>query len=208
MTTDLPSNGAPRVREARTERGTRTRKRLLEAAEKVFADLGYHEASMVRITEAAGVAQGTFYLYFASKQQIFDELVEDLNRRVRQTMAEASSKGRDRAEVERLGFEAFFGFTADHPALYRIIRQAEFVSPQALHLHYDRIVDGYAEGLRTAMSAGQIAPGNADVLAWALMGIGEIIGLRWVLWGDTTRVPADVLEEVVAFIGRGLGTAT
>jgi AcrR family transcriptional regulator len=67
-------------------RGVETRTRLIEAAEEVFAELGYHEASIVKITEAAGVGQGTFYLYFASKKDVFDELVRDLNRRVRHAM--------------------------------------------------------------------------------------------------------------------------
>ena len=58
-------------------RGAQTRQRLLEAAEDVFAELGYHDASIVKITEAAGVAQGTFYLYFTSKKESFDELVRD-----------------------------------------------------------------------------------------------------------------------------------
>ena len=68
---------------------------LLEAAESVFAELGYHDASIVKITEAAGVGQGTFYLYFASKKDVFDELVVDLNHRVRQAMTEARLAGDD-----------------------------------------------------------------------------------------------------------------
>ena len=54
-----------------TKRGEATRRRLLEAAELVFADQGYHEASIVKITERAGIGLGTFYLYFDSKQSIF-----------------------------------------------------------------------------------------------------------------------------------------
>ena len=84
-----------------SSRGERTRRRLLEAAETVFAELGYHDASIVKLTEAAGVGQGTFYLYFASKKDIFDELVVDLNHRVRQAMTEAASQGTTRAEMER-----------------------------------------------------------------------------------------------------------
>ena len=116
-----------------TSRGAATRTRLLEAAERVFSELGYHDASIVKITEAAGVGQGTFYLYFPSKQEIFDEVVLDLNSRVRAAMTEAAAEGTTRAEQELLGFAAFFRFTAEHPALYRIIRQAEFVSPETLH---------------------------------------------------------------------------
>ncbi|MDX6726530.1 MAG: hypothetical protein QOK49_1335 [Baekduia sp.] len=191
-------------RGARTERGARTRTRLLEAAEQVFTELGYHEASIVKLAEAAGVAPGTFYLYFAGKQDIFDELVEELNRRVRHAMAEAASRGQTRTEAERLGFQAFFRFTAEHPGLYRVIRQAEFVSPRALRLHYERIVAGYARGLEEAMAHGEVAAGDPEVLAWALMGVGEMIGLRWILWGDTDEIPTEVFEETIRFVQRAL----
>jgi AcrR family transcriptional regulator len=178
---------------------------LLEAAEQVFTELGYHEASIVKIVQAAGVAPGTYYLYFSGKRDIFDELIEDLNRRVRHAMTVAASGASNRAEAERLGFEAFFRFTAEHPSLYRVIRQAEFVSPAALQLHYQRIVEGYVRGLSEAMAAGEIEQADPEAVAWALMGVGEMIGLRWILWGDTENVPDHVFDEVMRFIRRGLG---
>jgi len=190
----------------RTARGAQTRTNLLDAAEKVFAELGYHDASIVKITDAAGVAQGTFYLYFKGKQEIFDELVEDLNRRVRHAMSDASAQGGNRIESERLGFQAFFRFTAEHPALYRIIRQAEFVSPGALRMHYTRIVEGYIAGLDKAKSNGEITELDTSVAAWALMGIGELVGMRWVLWEDgNPQLPEPVFDEVMALIQRALG---
>jgi len=188
-----------------SSRGARTRWRLLEAAESIFAELGYHSASIVKITEAAGVGQGTFYLYFASKKEIFDELVLDLNHRVRQAMTEAASRGETRAERELLGFTAFFRFTAEHPALYRIIRQAEFVSPEMLHRHYDRLTEGYVAGLRQAMEDGEIAGGDPEVLAWALMGIGELVGMRWILWAEQNELPPEVFDQLAAIIRRAIG---
>jgi AcrR family transcriptional regulator len=195
---------------------------LLEAAEEVFSANGYSESSIVRITERAGVAQGTFYLYFGSKLEIFEELVEDLNRRVRHAMAEAAAGATARIDIERAGFRGFFEFTAEHPALYRIVREAEFVSPRALKLHYTRIVDGYVEGLRAARDNGDVGDIDPAVVAWILMGIGEMVGMRWVLWGDgnsegaasdptasgTSRVPDAVFEQMMEFIQRGLGTGT
>ena len=187
-------------------KGERTRRRLLEAAEQVFAELTYHEASIVKITEAAGVAQGTFYLYFESKQQLFDELVLDLNRRVRRAMSEGASQGTTRAERERGGFRGYFRFTAEHPGLYRIIRQAEIVAPHILHEHYQRIAAGYVTGLQDAMDAGEVVRADPEVLAWILMGIGEIVGMRWILWGEDGEVPDAVLDDMHAFVARGLGT--
>ena len=190
---------------ALTARGERTRRRLLEAAEQVFAELGYHDASIVTITEAAGCGQGTFYLYFASKKAVFDEVVLDLNARVRHAMTEASAEGRTRAERELLGFGAFFRFTAEHPALYRIVRQAEFVSPETLQLHYERLTEGYTHGLQAAMDAGEVAAGDPEVLAWSLMGIGELLGMRWILWNGAREMPEAVFDELARIIVRTLG---
>ena len=184
-----------------SRRGAQTRTRLLEAAEQVFADVGYHEASIVKITEAAGVAQGTFYLYFEGKKQVFDELVVDLNRRVRHAMKEASSKGTTRVESEILGFAAYFRFTSEHKALYRIIRQAEFVSPEMLRYHYDRLSEGYVEALTEAVESGEIGDVDPKVTAWALMGMGELIGLRWLLMENLDRMPKSVLDEIERIIG-------
>ena len=189
-----------------TSRGAATRQRLLDAAETVFAELGYPEASIVKITEAAGVAQGTFYLYFASKQEIFEELVRDLNHRVRQAMATGAERGRTRAEAELLGFKAYFEFVARRTNLYRIIRQAELVSPQSLRDHYEAIAEGYVAALETAMGRGEVAPMDPHVLAWALMGMGELVGMRWIVWDGATSVPQSLLEQMQLLIDRVLAT--
>ena len=186
-----------------SSRGVETRQRLLDASEAVFGALGYHDASIVKVTEAAGVGQGTFYLYFASKKDVFDELVRDLNRRVRRAMKEASSQGDTRLESELLGFGAYFRFTAEHPALYRIIRQAEFVSPEMLHYHYDKLAEGYVEGLRESMARGELGDIDPEVSAWALMAAGELLGMRFILWGDG-EVPVHVEEELARIIRRVL----
>jgi AcrR family transcriptional regulator len=195
--TDVVTNTAGRPL---SRRGLDTRRRLLDAAEQVFGEYGYHDASMVKITEAAGVAQGTFYLYFDSKKAVFDELVRDLNQRVRHAMKEGSTRGRTRLEAELLGFRAYFRFTAEHPALYRIIRQAEFVSPEMLHYHYERLSRGYVEALGEAVEAGEVGALDPEVTAWALMGLGELIGMRWILWAEGRELPADVAQELERII--------
>ena len=163
----------------------------------------------MKITTAAQVAQGTFYLYFSSKQQIFEEVVRDLNSRVRRAMHEASSAETDRITAERAGFGAFFQFTAQNPALYRIMRQAEFVAPDVLHLHYETIARGYIAGLTAAQERGEVATDlDPEVTAWALMGIGELVGMRWVTWSDSGEapqgLPPEVFESIMHLIERAL----
>ena len=72
----------------KTERGRRTRNKLLEAAEIEFGEKGFHEAGISGITYRAGVALGTFYTYFESKEEIFRALVRHMSRLTRKTVAE------------------------------------------------------------------------------------------------------------------------
>lgn len=201
MSAEPAESGRPRPR---TARGARTRARLLAAAEDVFATVGYHDASIVKITEQAGVGLGTFYVHFGGKKEIFDEVVLDLSRRVRQAMSEGARSAGTRLEAERAGFAAFFRFTADHPALYRIIRQAEFVSPETMRAHYDGICGGYVTGLTRARDAGEIRDVDPTVAAWALMGAGELIGMRWVLWDDAQEIDPVVFDGLMDVIQGGL----
>lgn len=193
-----------------TKRGEATRRRLLEAAEVVFAEQGYHEASIVKITERAGIGLGTFYLYFDSKQSVFEALVIDLNKRVRHSMSEAMAGATTRLEAERAGFRGFFRFTAEHPALYRVVREAEFVSPDVLRLHYTRIVEGYEAGLQAAQETGDVDPSlDSEVTAWALMGMGELIGMRFLLWEKDAegRPPAELAPAVFDAMARIIDNA-
>jgi AcrR family transcriptional regulator len=72
-----PGDEDGRVARAREQRRTR-RDQILRAAERVFAERGYHNASIADVIDAAGAARGTFYLYFDSKQKIFGELLDEL----------------------------------------------------------------------------------------------------------------------------------
>jgi AcrR family transcriptional regulator len=186
-------------------KGLRTRRRLLDAAEDVFLEHGYHDASIVKITQAAGVSQGTFYLYFVGKKELFSELVLDLNARVRHYVNTAAMRGGTRVEQELLGFRAFFRFMAEHPALYRVIRQAEEAAPEALQEHYRRFSEGYVQNLQRAMDAGEIAPANPQLLAWMLMAAAELIGMRTVVWGDADGMSDELFEGLATIIRRTLG---
>ena len=60
----------------KTARGRRTREKLLDAAEQEFGARGFHPVGISDITRRAGVAAGTFYVYFDSKEEIYRALIE------------------------------------------------------------------------------------------------------------------------------------
>ncbi|MFQ5340243.1 MAG: TetR/AcrR family transcriptional regulator [Anaerolineae bacterium] len=186
-----------------TPRGQQTRQNLLQAAEEVFGEKGYERASIVEITRRAGVAQGTFYNYFPDKKAAFVELVQELGHRLRQELAEAVAGISDRIEVEQVGFRTFFTFAHRHKSLYKIVRQSEFVDEELFRSYYQRLAEGYIQGLAQAMDEGQIRRLDPESLAYCLMGIGDFLGMRWVLWEDKSP-PEEVIETMMAFIRNGI----
>ena len=120
----------------KTARGKRTRDKLLQAAEIEFGDKGFHEAAISGITHRAGVALGSFYTYFESKEEIFQALVSYMSRRTRSWIAERVAGAPDRMAAERLGIQAYIEFARQHKGIYRIISEAEFVANDAFREHY------------------------------------------------------------------------
>jgi AcrR family transcriptional regulator len=188
-----------------TDRGRATRQALLDAAESTIAEFGYERASVAEITRRAGVAQGTFYIYFPDKKSIFTELVRHLNRKVRAAAAVAVEGAGSRQEMERQGMRAFFEKVVEEPAIYRIIREAEFVDHDAYEAHYATLSAPYTRGLQAAMESGEIADDlDPELLSYILMGIAEFMGMKLVLWGNTVPEEA-VFDQLMTFIERGLG---
>jgi AcrR family transcriptional regulator len=187
-----------------TPRGQRTRQRILDAAERVFGELGYHQAGIVEITQQAGVALGTFYLYFPDKRAAFEDLVHALNRRLRTEIATAIAGVEDRVEREIVGFETFFRFVDRHRNLYQVIRQAASVDPELVRWHYETLAKGYVSGLRAAQAKGEIAADlDPTTTAYALMGMAESLGMRWMLW-DRRFPSAGARRTLRAFLERAL----
>ncbi|RMF35748.1 MAG: TetR/AcrR family transcriptional regulator [Alphaproteobacteria bacterium] len=177
----------------KTTRGQARRDQILRAAETVFGTMGYADASIADITREARTAQGTLYIYFRGKDEIFAELVAEMGRLTRDVIARAVAKCDGRLEAERRGLEAFLRFVAERPELYRIVEEARFVAPAAYRDYFTRFARAYRQQLERAQRAGEIRPGNCEVRAWALMGLAKALGERFVLWDRDTDI-----EEVVA----------
>ncbi|MFZ5827594.1 MAG: TetR/AcrR family transcriptional regulator [Bacillota bacterium] len=186
-----------------TDRAEATRRRLLQTAEEVIAEQGFFRASVAEITRRAGVAQGTFYLYFKAKEDIFRTLVREMSHDLRLELHQAIAGIEDRREAERVGFEAFLGFVLRRRNLYTVMRECEFVDPELHRWYYERLAEGYVKGLRQAMERGQIRRLDPEAVAYALMGAFQLVGMRWMLWGGE-RPPDAVIESVISLFLHGL----
>ena len=191
--------------EPTTERGRATRQAIIDAAEEVFLEQSYDRASVAEITRRAGVAQGTFYLYFPDKKAAFAALVRKLNHDMRRHISEAIAGLDRRLDMEREGLRAFFDYVVDHQSLYRVVREAEFVDVELHNWHYGILGERYVDGLRRSMAAGEIRDDlDPNTLAGILMAVAEFFGGRWII-DQGKPPPAYVLDDIMRFIESGLG---
>ena len=188
----------------KTARGQRTREKLLQAAEIEFGDKGFHEAAISGITQRAGVALGTFYVYFQSKEEIFRALVAYMSQRTRSWLAQRVADAPDRLTAERKGIEAFIEFAREHNGIYRIVSESEFVANDAFRQHYTSFAAAYRENLEEAGKRGEIRQGDYEVWSWAIMGMAVFLGLRFAEW-EQDMPAAEVAQSIAALIANGLG---
>ena len=193
----------PAEKTPRTERGRKTLRLLLDAAAAEFGEKGFHESSVVSITQRAGVALGSFYTYFDSKDSLFRALVRDMSAQVRQTVGPVIAAEPDRLEGERKGLAKFLNFVREHKELYRIIDEAEFVDPPSYRAHYENTVNGYLASLKEAAAKGQVRDDVEEVHAWAIVGMNVFLGLRFGVL-DEDRDAAQVATIAADLLTNGL----
>lgn len=187
----------------RTERGRRTLRAILDAAAAEFGERGFHDTGITHITQRAGVALGTFYTYFNSKEEVFRALVRDMSGQVRDAVAPAILSASDGLAAERDGLAAFLAFVLEHKEIYRIIDEAEFVDPDSYRQHYQSTADRIATRLAVAAARGEVEIPDPEIVAWALMGMNVFLGLRFGVLGSD-RAPADVARIANRLIADGL----
>lgn len=186
-----------------TARGEATRRKLLAAAEAEFGENGFAATAVSDITRRAGVAQGTFYLYFPTKADALRQLVQDMGRQLRHTLTAGTAGAKDRLEVERRGLEAFIDFALAHQNLYKVVMESQFVDDSIYREYYQTLADSYAVNLRRAQERGELRDLDAGAQAWALMGAAHFLGLRYAIW-ERRRPPQHVLDATFEVLARGI----
>ena len=200
--TRMPAASGNKV--PKTARGRRTLRQLLDAAAEEFGEKGFHEASISQITQRAGVAIGSFYTYFDSKEEVFTALVRDLSGQVRDYVGPRIQGHANQLDAERAGQQAFLEFARQHKEIYRIIDEAEFVDPAIYREHYANTATRIAARLDAAFERGEISEGPSEIRAWALMGMNVFLGLRFGVWGDDYD-PEEVARVGGELIAHGMG---
>jgi AcrR family transcriptional regulator len=200
-------NPAGPARKTRVQRSEEVRDALFQAAAEVVGEHGYIDASISRITQRANLAQGTFYNYFASRQEIFDELLPVLGAKMMAHIRQQVHGATSFEEKEERSFRAFFGFICRMPYFLRILNEAEIFAPKAHRQHFHNIASGYLGFLQKARERGEIADLSDEALGalvYILIAARSYLALRYAKDHDLVELPEEAVTAYMRLVTRGL----
>lgn len=185
------------------------RHHILTAARDVFARRGYHQATIDDIVAEAGVARGTFYLYFEDKRAAFSDLIDRFFASV--TMAihhiDVSPGAPSVADQARANIRVILGMSlADRSMTKILLTDAQGVDPafdRKLATFYDAVAQLLTDSLREGQTLGIVADGEPRVMAYLTLGALKELLYQAVTLG-LAEESADVLSrQLFDFVSQG-----
>jgi AcrR family transcriptional regulator len=186
------------------------RAQLVAAAREVFGERGYHAATVDDITRAAGVAKGTFYLYFNEKREIYYELVRTFLQHVKDIGASVANEVHTADEFfqrsERAALELLRVFR-EHFSLarlaYRESMSLDAELERMLREFYRDLARVEADNIRRGIELGVFRPVDPLVCAYAHIGMVERVAFG-LLTESKPPAPEHVARELMKIAFEGL----
>jgi AcrR family transcriptional regulator len=184
------------------------RQKILAHARDVFARRGYHDAKIEDIVLAAGIARGTFYLYFKDKRAVFEEIVDRAFTQIGMAIVRVDPKDPARTVAEQVheNTRRIVGtLLEDRPTTKILLTDAVGVDPafdRKLQSFYEVVEGLLVESLKEGQELGVVAPGDARMFAYLILGAMKEI-LYQVVRREAAYSETQVVEGIYDFLGQG-----
>ena len=192
--------------ESSTLQRSQTRERILEAAETVFADNGYHDALVDEIGKRTSMSKGGLYFHFPSKEDLFfavmDRLANKLVRRAEKAAAQAESP----LEAAEAALEAVLSALSVQKRLARLLITQGYSMGNAFEAKraemFDRFAGVIKKQLDAAEHAGQINQIDTSLASRVWLGAVNEVVVHWLFSGGTT--PKQAAPDLKLFLVQSL----
>lgn len=187
------------------------RAQILAVATAVFAEKGYHDARIDDIVVRAGIARGTFYLYFEDKRAIFEHIVDGFLQRLDDAIRvieldDPTAKPSDQLRDDLLRVVALFAANAQLAQILlsaAVGLDADF--DRKLLAFYDAVTALLTRALTEGEAAGLIRPGNRSVRAYCVTGMLKEL-LYQIVLRKTDASHDELVDTMLDLMAFGLFT--
>jgi AcrR family transcriptional regulator len=186
------------------------RRQILSAAKVVFAEAGYHGASIHAIIERAQIARGTFYLYFESKAAVFDSILDqamaDLRARLHRIEVAAPGAPPPQDQLRDQVVATLEYIVNDRPLATLLLSAGhtpDVDASERLDMFFTEVRDLLRRALETGMAVGLVRPCQPELVAAAMLGMTRGVIELLVRKPGTTPVD-DIAREMLQVALRGV----
>ena len=159
------------------------RAQLMEAALAAFSQGGYHGTHVSHIIAEAGVARGTFYLYFQGKREVFQALIDEMFTSLDSVLEALDPRAPSPIDLLRGNLERFVGVLLARPRLTTLlIEQGAPLEPEVrerLRGFYADLTQKVEQGLALGEELGLFEPVDREVVARAIVGAVKEVFYSW-----------------------------
>lgn len=206
---ELEITAKKQKKKPRAERNEEVKLRLFQAASKIVGRRGYAEASVARITQLAGYAQGTFYNHFTNRQELLDNLLPILGRQMVEFIEARVDRNLSEADRESARLRAFFEFLIEMPEFLRILNEAEFFAPAGYERHLQTVAADYVRtfkrGKLNDRRLAEFSDAELEVVVHILLGARSYLGQRYCFDKGTVHpIPEHVMSSYIKLLNGGL----
>ncbi|MCC6995501.1 MAG: TetR/AcrR family transcriptional regulator [Deltaproteobacteria bacterium] len=201
----------PKTKRARPVPRDERTTQLIAAAKDVFAKKGYHATTVDDITKAAGVAKGTFYLYFDEKRAIYYEvvrhflqLVKDVGRSVAQDVADGAAFLARAQQAARELMRVFIENRDLARLTYRESMGLDRELEQMIQGFYRDIAEVEADNIKLGISLGMFRAVDPMLTAYAHIGMVERVLLTMLETPGVLPPPEQVVDQMLFIAFEGL----
>lgn len=182
--------------------GAQRQQRILDAAQEVFAQHGYHGASLEKIARASGTSKALIYEHFESKRAMHETLLAEHAGELFRRLAANAARGAAGEDRLRGGVDAFFGWVQERPVAWRALFR-DAADPELAPV-FDRLQAQIAAAVRAMVEpeGGVHDPQRIEMYAQLTSGACQALA-NW--WADHPEVPrATVVDRVVELCWTGM----
>jgi len=151
----------------------KTKNLIFHSAIKIFSEKGYNGATMDEIAMNAGVAKGTLYYHFRSKEEIFKYIIDEGMRIIRDEIQTAVKNEKEPVEKLREIFKVQLNLVHRNRDFFKVIA-SQLWGKEIRQLNLRNIMENYISDIevyiKEAMDAGKIKKGNTRLIAYSLLG--------------------------------------
>ena len=187
----------PSLREAKKREN---RKAFLEAGRRVFSEIGLGAATVRDIVRESGLAQGSFYNYFDSKEAVFEVIVDSVVEQIRARLRESREAAIDGPSFLIAGYRACMELTAFDPDTAALMRRNQNAFRAAFYQNQTAsgLLADLVEELDGKVASGVFRPHDSAVMAETMISLGVDLIITCLDAPDEAPRRLDFLQDLFA----------